>query len=34
MSKVPDYLPAVDALRPDQTEAVELFVRSQMGEMG
>jgi len=30
----PDYLPAVDALRPDQAEAANLFVRSQMGEMG
>lgn len=31
---VPDYLPAVDALRPDQAEAADLFVRGQMGEMG
>jgi len=31
---VPDHLRAVDALRPDQAEAVEMFVRSQMGEMG
>lgn len=31
---VPDHLPAVDALRPDQAEAVELFIRSQMGEFG
>ncbi|RIV80323.1 phytanoyl-CoA dioxygenase family protein [Pelagerythrobacter aerophilus] len=31
---VPDFLPAIDALRPDQTEAADLFVRSQMGEMG
>lgn len=31
---VPDFLPAVDALRPDQAEAAALFVRSQMGEMG
>ena len=31
---VPAFLPAIDALRPDQTEAAELFVRSQMGEMG
>lgn len=31
---VADHLPAVDALRPDQTEAAALFVRSQMGEMG
>jgi ectoine hydroxylase-related dioxygenase (phytanoyl-CoA dioxygenase family) len=31
---VPDHLPAIDALRPDQTEAAAMFVRSQMGEMG
>lgn len=31
---VPDHLPAIDALRPDQTEAAEMFVRSQLGEMG
>ena len=31
---IPDHLPAIDALRPDQTEAAELFVRSQLGEMG
>lgn len=31
---VPRHLPAIDALRPDQTEVVSLFVRSQMGEMG
>ncbi len=31
---VPGHLPAIDALRPDQAEAVEMFVRSQMGEMG
>lgn len=31
---VPDHLPAIDALRPDQAEAAELFIRSQMGEMG
>ena len=31
---VPDYLPAVDALRSDQTEAVNLFLRTQLGEMG
>jgi len=31
---VPDYLPAIDALRPDQAEAAALFVRSQMGELG
>lgn len=31
---VPDHLPAIDALRPDQAEAVELFIRTQMGELG
>ncbi|MEE4454415.1 phytanoyl-CoA dioxygenase family protein [Novosphingobium resinovorum] len=31
---VPANLPAIDALRLDQAEAAELFVRSQMGEMG
>ncbi|MEO7169326.1 MAG: phytanoyl-CoA dioxygenase family protein [Sphingomonas sp.] len=31
---VPDHLPAVDALRPDQAEAAAMFVRSQMGELG
>lgn len=31
---VPDYLPAIDALRPDQVEAAAMFVRSQMGELG
>lgn len=31
---VPDHLPAIDALRPDQAEAAELFIRSQMGELG
>ena len=31
---VPGYLPAIDALRPDQEEAAALFVRSQMGELG
>ena len=31
---VPDHLPAIDALRADQAEAAELFVRAQMGEMG
>jgi ectoine hydroxylase-related dioxygenase (phytanoyl-CoA dioxygenase family) len=30
---VPDHLPAIDALRPDQTEAAAMFVRSQMGEL-
>lgn len=28
---VPDHLRAVDALRPDQTEAAAMFVRSQLG---
>lgn len=28
------FMPAIDALRPDQAEAAELFVRNQMGEMG
>lgn len=32
--QVPDHLPAIDALRPDQSEAAALFVRSQMGELG
>lgn len=31
---VPEHLPAVDALRPDQDGAAAMFVRSQMGEMG
>ena len=31
---VPEHLPAIDALRPDQAEAAAMFVRSQMGEMG
>ncbi|MBC2665710.1 phytanoyl-CoA dioxygenase family protein [Novosphingobium flavum] len=31
---VPDHLQAIDALRPDQTEAANLFIRTQMGEMG
>jgi len=31
---VPDHLPAIDALRPDQAEAAAMFVRSQMGELG
>jgi ectoine hydroxylase-related dioxygenase (phytanoyl-CoA dioxygenase family) len=31
---VPEHLPAVDALRLDQTEAAAMFVRSQMGELG
>lgn len=28
---VPEHLPATDALRPDQAEAVNLFLRSQLG---
>jgi ectoine hydroxylase-related dioxygenase (phytanoyl-CoA dioxygenase family) len=32
--EVPDHLAAIDALRPDQTEAAAIFVRTQMGEMG
>ena len=32
--RVPDHLPAIDALRPDQAEAAAMFVRSQMGELG
>jgi hypothetical protein len=31
--EVPGFLPAIDALRPDQAEAAELFVRSQLGEL-
>lgn len=31
---VPAFIPAIDALRPDQTEAAATFVRAQMGEMG
>jgi ectoine hydroxylase-related dioxygenase (phytanoyl-CoA dioxygenase family) len=31
---VPDHLPAIDALRPDQAEAAAMFVRSQLGELG
>ncbi|HEX7854639.1 MAG TPA: phytanoyl-CoA dioxygenase family protein [Sphingobium sp.] len=31
---VPNCLPAVDALRPDQAEAVADFVRGQLGELG
>lgn len=31
---VPDHLPAIDALRPDQAEAAAMFIRSQLGEMG
>ncbi|MBO9601850.1 MAG: phytanoyl-CoA dioxygenase family protein [Novosphingobium sp.] len=32
--RVPDFLPAIDALRPDQKEVAAMFVRSQLGEMG
>jgi ectoine hydroxylase-related dioxygenase (phytanoyl-CoA dioxygenase family) len=32
--RVPDHLPAIDALRPDQAGAAALFVRSQTGELG
>lgn len=32
--QIPDHLPAIDALRPDQAEAAAMFVRSQMGELG
>lgn len=31
---IPDHVPAIDALRPDQVEAVADFVRGQLGEMG
>lgn len=31
---IPEHLPAIDALRPDQAEAAAMFVRSQMSEMG
>lgn len=31
---LPEHLPAIDALRPDQAELADIFVRSQMGEMG
>ncbi|ATE65237.1 phytanoyl-CoA dioxygenase [Rhizorhabdus dicambivorans] len=31
---VPTFIPAIDALRPDQIEAAAVFVRAQMGEMG
>jgi ectoine hydroxylase-related dioxygenase (phytanoyl-CoA dioxygenase family) len=32
--QVLEHLPAIDALRPDQTEEAAMFIRSQMGEMG
>ncbi len=31
---LPDHLPAIDALRPDQDEAIARFVEVQRGEMG
>ncbi len=31
---IADFLPAVDALRPDQAEAAAMFVHSQTGEIG
>jgi ectoine hydroxylase-related dioxygenase (phytanoyl-CoA dioxygenase family) len=31
---LPDYLPAIDALRPDQAEAAAAFVRAQRRELG
>lgn len=31
---VPDHLAAVDALRPEQADAVNLYLRGQLGEMG
>ena len=31
---VPDHLPAIDALRPDQAEAAAMFVRSQLDDLG
>jgi hypothetical protein len=31
---LPDHLPAIDALRPDQAEAAAAFVRAQRGELG
>lgn len=31
--RVPDHLPAIDALRPGQADAAEAFIRSQMGEL-
>ncbi|OJY61810.1 MAG: phytanoyl-CoA dioxygenase [Sphingobium sp. 66-54] len=32
--RVPEHLPAIDALRPDQAEAAAMFVRSQRDELG
>lgn len=34
MDDKPDFLPAIDGLRPDQAAAAALFVRGQMGEIG
>lgn len=31
---LPDHLPAIDALRPDQDEAIARFVEAQRGEIG
>ena len=31
---VPDHLPAIDALRPDQAAAAAMFVRSQLDDLG
>jgi ectoine hydroxylase-related dioxygenase (phytanoyl-CoA dioxygenase family) len=31
---LPDHLAAIDALRPDQDEAIANFVKAQLGEMG
>ena len=31
---LPDHLPAIDALRPEQDEAIARFVEVQRGEMG
>ena len=31
---IADQIPAIDALRPDQEEAVAAFLRGQLGEMG
>lgn len=32
--EVGEHLPAIDALRPDQAEVADMFVRSQMNELG
>lgn len=31
---VPEHMGAIDALRPEQAEAVDLYLRGQLGEMG